>query len=234
MQNQIFNRTNTSTPLGILVLSLALSGLPALAQTDITGKLSVRGGVTQISPKVQSGDLSAPSFTGTKSDIKSATQLSGGINYKLDSNWSIDVPLALPFEHEIVGAGAIANAGKIATTKSLPFTVLGQYNMVIADSRFHPYVGAGLVYGKYFNTKTTSALTALTGGSPSTPTTMQLDSRFGTALQIGTQIDIDKNYFVDVSFIKSFIKTKATLSTNQTMDVTLNPAVFSLGLGYRF
>jgi outer membrane protein len=178
--------------------------------------------------------LSTPSFIGTKVDIKSATQLAGGLNYKLDDKWSIDVPLALPFKHEIVGAGAIDGAGQIATAKSLPFTVLGQYKFNIPDSKFQPYVGAGLVYGKFWGVNTTAALTAITGGSPSNPTSMSLKSGFGTALQIGTQIDLDKSYFVDLNFVKSFIKTTGTLSTGQTMDVTLNPNVMSVALGYRF
>ena len=96
------------------------------ARADETSPWSYRIGVTSIVPNVNSGDLSAPSFNGSKVDVSSATQLGGGINYRIDDKWSIDVPLALPFEHSMYGDGAISGVGKISSAKALPATVLVQ------------------------------------------------------------------------------------------------------------
>ncbi|HEY1092425.1 MAG TPA: OmpW family outer membrane protein, partial [Burkholderiaceae bacterium] len=77
------------------------------AQAQSAGSFSVRAGATSIMPNVTSGDLSAPSFPHTRIDVGNASQLSGGITYMWTDNIAIDLPLGLPFKHEITGAGAI-------------------------------------------------------------------------------------------------------------------------------
>ena len=101
-----------------LLVPLALA-CASLAQAQTAGTLMVRAGATTIKPNVDSGDLSAPSLPGTKAGINSASQVSGGITYMYTDNLAVDLPLALPFKHDIVGAGAIEGAGKIADVKAL-------------------------------------------------------------------------------------------------------------------
>jgi outer membrane protein len=82
----------------------------AMAQT--AGTWMVRAGATNITPNVSSGYLTAPDFLGgTKADVGSDSQLSGGITYMVTDNISVDVPLALPFKHKLIGDGALAGAG---------------------------------------------------------------------------------------------------------------------------
>src|SRR5438477_8968120 len=120
-------RTNTMTH-HVKCIALAAAALLATgAQAQSAGSILVRVGATQITPHVKSGDLTAPSLPGTQADIKSASQLSGGITYMVTDNIAVDVPLALPFTHDIVGAGAISGVGKIGEVRALPITVLGQY-----------------------------------------------------------------------------------------------------------
>ena len=71
------------------------------------GSIVVYAGAAQISPHVESGDLTAPSLAGTKIDVKKATSFVGGITYYWTDNISIDLPISAPFKHDIVGAGAI-------------------------------------------------------------------------------------------------------------------------------
>src|SRR3954468_14390133 len=93
---------------------LAASG----AQAQTAGSWMARIGATMISPDVKSGDLSAPSLPGTKVDVNDNTQLGGGITYMVTDNFAIDLPLALPYYHELTGAGAIAGAGKIGEVRT--------------------------------------------------------------------------------------------------------------------
>lgn len=85
----------------------------AAAQAQVAGTFSARAGVTRIMPDVTSGDLSSPSFPGTKISVGDATQVSGGVNYMLTDNISLDLPLALPFKHKFYGDGAIAGTGQL-------------------------------------------------------------------------------------------------------------------------
>ena len=87
----------------------------------------------------------------------------------ITDNWSVDLPLALPFTHTLTGAGAIAGVGTIGTTKALPITMCGQYRFGEAKSTFRPYLGAGLTYAYFYDENATSTLNALSGGTPSNP-----------------------------------------------------------------
>ena len=92
------------TQLKLLALAATLSCTGAMAQT--AGTWMARAGVVTISPQVNSGTLTAPDFKGgTKADVLSDTTLGGGITYMLTDNVSVDVPLALPFKHKLVGDG---------------------------------------------------------------------------------------------------------------------------------
>lgn len=204
------------------------------AQAQSAGSWLVRGGLTHIAPQVSSGDLTAPSFAGTKVDVEADTQLSGGVGYMLTDHWMVDVPLALPFKHDTVGAGAIAGVGKLGEVKALPITVALQYRFQQADAQWRPYLGLGLTYAKFFKERGTAALTGLTGGTPARPTLLQAESRFGLTAQIGVAVALNERWSLDLAYYKTFVKTRNTLSTGQHIDVKLNPNVFTVGLAYRF
>jgi hypothetical protein len=101
-----------------LLLIPALLACAGLAQAQTAGSILVRAGATTITPNVSSGDLTPPSLVGTKSSIGSSTRLSGGITYMVDDNIALDLPVAIPFEHDISGDGAILGVGKIGTVKA--------------------------------------------------------------------------------------------------------------------
>lgn len=216
----------------LLALGAAFSAMPAAAQT--AGSVMVRAGATQIKPNVTSGELSPPSLPNTTASVSSDTQLAGGITYMVTNNIAIDLPISLPFKHEINGDGAIAGVGKIAEVKALPITLLGQYRFLEPDAKLRPYVGAGVTYAKFYKAQSTAALSVLTGGTPANPTTIEVKSKFAATVQLGASFAIDKRWFVDAFFARTFLKTRATLSTGQTLDMKLDPNSYSLAVGYTF
>jgi outer membrane protein len=215
----------------LLASSLAAAGA---AQAQTAGTWMLRGGVTHLMPDVDSGNMTAPSLPNTQIDVGNDTRLSGGVTYMLTNNWAIDLPLALPFKHDIVGAGAIAGAGTLGTVKALPITVFMQYRFAEANAALRPYLGAGVTYSKLYDETGSAALSGITGGSPSNPTLLSADSRFGLTLQAGLSYSFDEHWFLDGAVVKSFVKTKATLSTGQTIDAKLNPVAVMVGVGYKF
>lgn len=225
---QVFNRV-AMTALGLAGLALAGS-----AQAQSAGPIVVRAGVTQIKPEVTSGDLTSPSFPGTKADIKANTQPTGGITYMLTDAVSLDLPLSLGFKHDIVGDGSIAGVGKIGEVKALPITLLAQYRFFGAKDAFRPYLGIGPTYAKFYKARSTAALTALTGGTPSNPTTISVDSKFGATLQVGATYTLAPGWSLDGTVLKTFLKTRTNLSTGQTLDAKLDPLTVSVGVGYKF
>ena len=204
------------------------------AFAQAAGSIVVYGGAAQINPQVESGDLTAPSLAGTKVDVKKASSFVGGITYYWTDNISIDLPIAAPFKHDVIGAGAIDGVGKLGTVKSLPVTLLAQYRFGDANSTFRPFVGAGVTYGYFFKPKATAVLSGITGGTPSNPTTLSMKSRFGTTLEVGAAYNVTKDWSASLSFTKTFIKTTGSLSTGQTIETTLDPVSIKFGVGYRF
>jgi outer membrane protein len=224
-------RGNVIATAAALAATLLAAGA-AHAQT--AGSLLLRAGATQIRPNVSSGDLTAPAFAGTQADIRSDTRLAGGITYMLTDSVAIDIPLATPFKHDIEGAGAIAGVGKIAEVRALPITVLGQYRFLEAKSALRPYLGAGVTYAKFYKARSTAALSALTGGTPGNPTTISFKSKFAGTLQAGASYSFSERWFVDANLTHTFLKTRATLSTGQTLDAKVDPDSYSISVGYTF
>ena len=215
-----------------LVATAALCGAGA-AHAQAAGDVMVQLGWNKIMPKVKSSDLSAPSLPGSQINIKSASALFATLTYMVTDDISIEALGGLPYKHDIVGAGAVSGVGKIGTIHQISPTVLLQYRFLSADGPFRPYVGAGPTFAKFYGTKGSAALTAVTNpGGPGT--TIGGDTEWGASLQAGANYKIDKHWFVDASVIKTFISTKATLSTGQETKARLNPIAINASIGYTF
>lgn len=210
------------------------------AQT--AGTWMVRAGVTQLAPSVNSSCLSAPDFGDfgpggaigcTRSDVSSDSQLSGGITYMYTDHWSVDVPLALPFKHRIIGAGSMAGAGDLGTVQALPVTLFLQYRFLEANAKFRPYIGLGVTYAYFFNEEGSGRLTATTNpGGP--PTQLNVDAKFILTPQIGATLALNDKWFIDVFYTKSKLSTTTHMSTGQHMDMDLDPAAYGIAVGYKF
>ena len=217
-------------------LSLVALALVAgsAAQAQSAGTWMARVGAIGLYPQVSSGNLSPPAFPNTQTDVSSDWTLGGGITYMITDNWSVDVPVALPFTHTLTGAGAIAGVGTIGTTKALPVTVWGQYRFGEAKSTFRPYLGAGLTYAYFFDENATNTLNALSGGTPSNPTTFSIQSKFALGVQAGATYAFNERWFLDGMVGYTWLKNTTTLSTGQTQPMTLNPVSVAISIGYKF
>jgi outer membrane protein len=212
-------------------LALALAAAPAMAQD--AGTMMVKLGYNQIVPQVSSGDLSAPSMPGTQIDVKEAGAPVLTLTYMYTKDVSFEFFAGLPYEHDIMGDGAIKGVGKIGIVKQVSPTLFAQYRFLEKESRFRPYVGLGLTYVYNYGEEGSSTLTALTnpGGDP---TLLEIDDAWGISPQIGATFKIDRKWYVDFSVIKTFVKTTAHLSTGQSIEAKLDPMAYNLGVGYRF
>jgi outer membrane protein len=170
---------------------------------------------------------------GTKTDVGSDTQLSGGITYMYTDNVSVDVPLALPFKHKLIGDGAMKGAGEIGEVRALPMTVFLQYRFMEAKAKFRPYVGLGATYAYFFNEQGSGKLTAATNpGGP--PTKLTVDSKFSLTPQIGATVAIGDKWFVDLHYSRSKLSTTTHLSSGQHLDIALDPLSYGIDIGYKF
>ena len=104
-----------------IIAAAALITLCIGSQAQTAGTKLIRLGATQISPQVTSGNMTAPSFNNTKTDVASDTQLGGGLTYMYTDNIAIDIPLAPHTQnlalwsaqkpaHDLIGSGLIWRA----------------------------------------------------------------------------------------------------------------------------
>ncbi len=221
----------TNFKLSLVALALVAG---SAAQAQSAGTWMARVGAIGLYPQVSSGDLSPPAFPNTQTDVSSDWTLGGGVTYMITDNWSVDVPLALPFTHTLTGAGAIAGVGTIGTTKALPITMWGQYRFGEAKSTFRPYLGAGLTYAYFYDENATSTLNALSGGTPSNPTTFSIQSKWAFGVQAGATYAFNERWFLDGMVGYTWLKNTTTLSTGQTQPMTLNPVSVAISIGYKF
>ncbi len=187
------------------------------------GDWLVRAGVGHVAPNDSSTGFSgAPTI---EAAVDSSTNLALTIVYMVTDNVGVELVGALPFKHDINGAGSGGSSlGKVAETKQLPPTVLAQYYFNPRGS-VRPYIGAGLNYTFFFDEKTTGALAG---------TDLSLDSSVGLAVEAGVDVDISKNMFVNLAAWYMNIETTATSSAIGTADVKVDPWVAFVGLGWRF
>ncbi|WP_461538024.1 OmpW/AlkL family protein [Spongorhabdus nitratireducens] len=219
-------------------LSLAILAATAVmasgAQAYQTGDFVVRGGVTQVSPNVDSGLLKQNNqkVANAKVDVDSDTQLSLSLTYMLTDNLGVEVLAATPFKHNLKGKGALSGLGNFATVKHLPPTVTLQYYPMDSNAAFQPYVGLGLNYTVFFSEKFKGA------GKTSNFKSLDLESSLGLAGQVGFDYEVAENFSVNASAryidINTTAKFKNAAGTKFKIDVELDPWVYTLGVAYKF
>ncbi|MBW8760315.1 MAG: OmpW family protein [Burkholderiales bacterium] len=215
-----------------LVATAALCGAGA-AQAQVAGQFMVKLGWNKIMPKVRSTELSAPALPGSTIDIKSASALFVTATYMVTDDFSVELLGGLPYKHDIIGTGSVQGVGKIGSIHQISPTVMLQYRFMPADAPFRPYVGAGPTFAKFYGSRGSAALTAFTNpGGP--PTTIGGDTEWGATTEVGLSYKIDKHWFLDAALLKTFINTKAQLSTGQTTKARLNPVAINASIGYAF
>lgn len=243
----------TRNLLAAAVISFA-AAIPAVAQE--AGDWQLRFGLGYIVPDTSNDDLV---FEGTRLDtfnidVDDQFGLVFDVTYFMSPNWAMELLASTPFEHDIDGAGALAPLGKIGDIKHLPPTLSLQYHFLPGQT-FRPYVGAGLNYTLIFDESTNPGLHngivatangALNANYSGGNTKLDIDDSFGGALQAGVDFDLSEKWFLNFNVRYIMINADATLKTTtfdpagtetmfrSTIDVDIDPFVYSAQLGFKF
>ncbi|WP_453934369.1 OmpW/AlkL family protein [Acidovorax temperans] len=138
------------------------------------------------------------------------------VSYFFTPNVAAELVLTVPQKHDLSSS---VLGGKIGTLKHLPPSLLVQYHFNAAG--FKPYVGAGINYTRFSSVKL--------------PAGVDIDrNSFGAALQVGVDIPLQKNLYLNLDVKKVFIKTDVSLAGAKIGTLKVDPVLVGVGLGWRF
>lgn len=194
---------------------------------------SIRVGPAQVlfdaSAKVDVGGTTVP---GANVGAEDNTTLALDIGYALTDRWTIRAAVGIPPTTTLSAAGTLKGfvpplTGTLGRVKYGPAVLSATWK--IGDfGAFHPYVGAGLNYTHVFSSEDGD----IAG--------LKVDSAFGTVLEGGFDVPLDRHWSLFLDARKIFVKTMATGTVPALggppakASVTLDPLIVHMGVSYRF
>jgi outer membrane protein len=202
-----------------LALALATAGLCLQPLTAVAaqGDWLLRAGAGIIVPKDDNLTLADDS----ELQVDNATSATFEGTYMFAEHLGVELFVAWPFTHDVY---IFQRRGDVAEVEQMPPTLSLQYHFN-PDGVFRPYIGAGLNYTYFFNEETEGALDG---------TSLDLDDSWGAAGQIGADIGIGKNWFLNLAVRYLDIDTDATLNGANIGTIEIDPILYQAQVGYRF
>lgn len=214
---------------------------PALALSQ--GDWIARIGATHVAPNDSTGTVNTPggAVAGTELEVDSDTSIGFTLAYLITPHLGVELLAALPFEHDISPNSTLAGitgGAAIGSTKHLPPTLSLQYYFR-PSTGVRPYVGVGVNYTRFFDEQVRGGLASAGYGD------LELEDSWGVAAQLGIDIDVSRNVFLnfDVRYID--IDTKATIREQSpgsgalgavlsVNDIEIDPWVYTISVGTTF
>jgi outer membrane protein len=217
----------------LLVAAGALAAASG-ASAQSAGQWAVSVGVNQITPKVESGKISAPALPNSLGDVGKDTQPVVIFNYGITDNITAEAAIGTPYKHTLYGAGAISGTGKLGTVEAMPPTLFAQYRFFEPTAMIRPFVGLGLTYAAFMKETGSAKMTALTNPGAGVPTTFSIDNKWTYTGQLGATVNINEKYIATLAVLKTRLRTDVHFSTGQYQHMKLDPNAVMLSVGYKF
>jgi outer membrane protein len=226
-----------STALATAAMSLYCAA-PALA--DDVPSNSARIGLYSVFYHVTADDLSGPYVPrGANIDAKDVVTLYLAYVRRLSPHFDVELTVGYPPLQKTVGKGpatlgSVPYDGQvIATARWLAPTLLVEYMFFDENSKWRPYIGAGVNYTTFYDRDSTAQGNAASGG----PTRLSLTSSVGPAGTVGLAYHIANNWNLYASYSVSQVKTKLradTVGIIRTTHISFGPQALVVSVGYSF
>lgn len=189
-----------------VILAVFASG-SALAQDFQAGDLLVRARAVNL-------DSANNDSTGLDLSVNNKTLPEVDFSYFFSPNLAAELVLTVPQKHTLS-----AGATEIGSLRHLPPTLTVQYHFNAGG--FKPYVGAGLNYTRF--------------SSVNLPEGVDIKrNSVGLALQVGVDIPVAKDLYVNIDVKKVQIGTKVSVAGAEIGKFKVDPVLVGVGLGWRF
>ncbi|MEQ1105549.1 OmpW/AlkL family protein [Acinetobacter ursingii] len=186
----------------------------------------------------------------------------GGLlfDYYVNDNVVLELVAGVPPKMEIDGKGIIlkeaggvnlGSVGKVGEVDAYTPVVLGKYQFGTVDSKFRPYVGAGIMYAHFSDFKLEGGVNEKIANSNAVTKLIQPEVRnveikdaVAPVVTVGADYNFNKDWFATASVTYAQLDTKATLdlysntlketALKGSTKIEINPIVTYVGIGYRF
>lgn len=193
------------------------------------GDIMVRARAVGVLPQTdQSITSSTPGLTAAlnhKIDITNSLIPELDLSYFVTRNLAFEL-IAGTTNHAVKDNGTALGNLNLGNVWLLPPTLTAQWHF-LPDSKFNPYVGAGLNYTMFYGVDN-SRITSGTSYRPN----------FGAAFQFGADYNVTGNWFVNVDVKKILLSTDVKFvalgAVPVRAKVDIDPWLVGLGIGYRF
>jgi outer membrane protein len=200
--------------LSILIAGLLFAAAPSSALAK-EGDWLIRAGWSNVDPKDKNLRLAPDTILWVDQDAR----FTFDISYFFKDNWALELLASDKFNHGFdVYVDNRAPSVLGGEVEHIPPTLSVQYHF-LPDSRYRPYVGAGLNYTIFSGEK---------------PDGLSLDNSFGLALQAGIDIGINENWFVNGVVRWIDIDSDASIGNQKIGTIEIDPWVVGAHVGYRF
>lgn len=143
------------------------------------------------------------------------------ISYFFTPNIAAELILTYPQKQDL----SLGGLGKIGTFKHLPPTLSLQYHFAPTGT-IRPYVGLGVNYTNISSVHWESAVSSLK---------LNLDrNSYGLSAQIGADIEVSKNLYLNIDVKKVQIGTTVSSNGTDIGKFKVDPVLVGVGLGMRF
>ncbi|SFM77154.1 OmpW/AlkL family protein [Marinobacter pelagius] len=215
-----FSATNLASAAVVSLLGGALAG-PVQAGA---GDFYVRAGVSAMDPDTGSESFSTIPRSGVRLD--SDVTLGGALGWFVTESVALEVSSSLPYSPDLEGNQRLKDLGigNIGDVKYVP-TYLTMNFFFQDTSAVTPYLGAGVAFNKFYDEN--AKLSGLD---------VNLDSTFDPTVLAGVELDFGTPVLVNFDVRYTLLDTDAKFSgaIDETVEMEIDPVVFTLGVGYRF
>lgn len=183
---------------------------------------------------------------GLNLDIGNASTVGVGLVRTLNDAWSVE--LALGYPPRVRASAAGATWGKIHVTPGIGIvdadvyspTAFVNYHPLGQSNRWDPFVGIGVNYTWFANTKALGALTGALG-----PTDISLSDSWGAAAHVGVVYHVTPRWSVVGTVAYADVKSTLTstsyspimpglITSQASTPIDFRPLLYTLAVGYSF
>ena len=217
-----------------LATAIALGSTATMAQQS-EGNWMMRVRAVHIDTDNKSDAIAAAAIPTDGIHVSNKTIPEVDFTYFLNKNLAAELILTYPQRHDVNITASAAGAFKAGTFKHLPPTLTLQYHFA-PNAQLRPYVGAGINYTRISNVSLgpLDAVTRTLGGGNTGSNYLDKNS-WGGALQVGFDVKIGSNSYLNFDIKKVYIQTDLSNTVfGKLSTVKVDPVLIGVGYGFKF